>query len=82
MYFDGCFRCHDGKHFNEKGKAITNDCNACHTIIQQSGNMTQELKQVNLSGLDYVHPASVGNVIDQKCTDCHNKKDEPHEKKH
>jgi hypothetical protein len=26
----GCFRCHDGKHFNDKGEAIRLQCTLCH----------------------------------------------------
>lgn len=28
----GCFRCHDGKHLNERGEAIRLQCNLCHSI--------------------------------------------------
>ncbi len=28
----GCFRCHDGKHLNEKQEAIRLECNLCHSI--------------------------------------------------
>ncbi len=31
--FLGCFRCHDGNHASTDGRMITNDCNACHTIL-------------------------------------------------
>jgi len=31
----GCFRCHDGKHFNGKGEAISNTCNTCHVILAE-----------------------------------------------
>ena len=31
--FLGCFRCHDGNHASADGRTITNDCNACHTIL-------------------------------------------------
>ncbi len=31
--FLGCFRCHDGNHTSTDGRAIPNDCNACHTIL-------------------------------------------------
>ncbi len=30
----GCFRCHDGKHFNEADEAIRLECNLCHSIPQ------------------------------------------------
>jgi hypothetical protein len=28
----GCFRCHDGRHVSADGRAITRDCNSCHTV--------------------------------------------------
>jgi len=28
----GCFRCHDGKHFNEKGDVIRLQCTLCHGL--------------------------------------------------
>jgi len=31
--FPGCFRCHDGNHASADGRMITNDCNACHTLL-------------------------------------------------
>jgi hypothetical protein len=31
----GCFRCHDGNHFNEEGKVLTRDCTTCHTMPQR-----------------------------------------------
>jgi mono/diheme cytochrome c family protein len=30
--FPGCFRCHDGKHLNDKQEAIRLECNLCHSI--------------------------------------------------
>ncbi len=33
MEFIGCFRCHDGNHTSADGQTITNDCNACHTLL-------------------------------------------------
>ncbi len=32
--FPGCFRCHDGKHTNEKGEAIRLQCTLCHALPQ------------------------------------------------
>lgn len=31
----GCFRCHDGKHRNAAGKAITHDCKDCHVVLSE-----------------------------------------------
>ena len=30
----GCFRCHDGKHQNEKGQAVRLQCTLCHGVPQ------------------------------------------------
>ena len=32
--FPGCFRCHDGKHQNEKGEAVRLQCTLCHGVPQ------------------------------------------------
>jgi hypothetical protein len=31
--FPGCFRCHDGNHKSKSGAEITQDCNACHSLL-------------------------------------------------
>jgi len=31
--FPGCYRCHDGNHKSKSGKEITQDCNACHSLL-------------------------------------------------
>jgi hypothetical protein len=33
MSYPGCFRCHDGDHTSKDGKAITQDCSACHNLL-------------------------------------------------
>jgi nitrate/TMAO reductase-like tetraheme cytochrome c subunit len=33
MSYPGCFRCHDGDHAAKDGKAITQDCAACHNLL-------------------------------------------------
>lgn len=71
MYVLGCFRCHDGKHVDQTGKVLTNDCNACHTIIgQRIAGGTQES---SIEGLKYVHPVDVGkDWTVGPCAECHN----------
>ncbi len=32
----GCFRCHDGEHFNEKAEAVPQSCNLCHSVPVQA----------------------------------------------
>jgi hypothetical protein len=34
--FPGCFRCHDGKHVSEDGRAIRRDCEICHTMPESA----------------------------------------------
>jgi hypothetical protein len=31
--FPGCFRCHDDSHKSADGRVISQDCNACHTVL-------------------------------------------------
>ncbi len=68
-YAKGCYRCHDGEHFSDNGKKISNDCNICHLVIQQS---TDGLVQVNLNGLPFKHPVDIsGAEHNELCSDCH-----------
>lgn len=32
LYSPGCFRCHDGKHLNQRDEAVRLECNICHSI--------------------------------------------------
>jgi hypothetical protein len=34
----GCFRCHDGKHLNDRDQAIRLECNLCHSIPVVAGS--------------------------------------------
>jgi len=68
---DGCFRCHSGKHEDEKGQVISNDCNLCHTIIAQGTTDNMETTSYTKS-LEFVHPVDIGTVWkESKCTECH-----------
>jgi hypothetical protein len=69
MYAPGCFRCHNGKHFSEDGRMISNDCNICHTIIGQE-NQGEE-GRFSLTGLEFIHPVDIGDSWKDGCTDCH-----------
>ncbi len=40
----GCFRCHDGKHFNSRGEPISNKCNTCHVILAEDESDPEILK--------------------------------------
>lgn len=70
MTSPGCFRCHDGRHVDDTGRAIRKDCNVCHTIIAQ-GKGT-EVDAVSTGGLEFEHPEDVGNSWEvQRCDECH-----------
>ena len=69
-YAPGCFRCHDGKHYSDDGKVISNNCNICHIIIEQKTADGKDL--VSLKGLEFVHPVDLGTSLrDESCVDCH-----------
>jgi hypothetical protein len=46
--FLGCFRCHDESHKTAGGKTITQDCNACHTILAQDESNPKVLAELGL----------------------------------
>ena len=50
--FPGCFRCHDGKHFDAQGDAIPLQCTLCHDLPQVVGE----------NGLRTVQPTIVPDV--------------------
>ena len=43
----GCFRCHDGEHVSAAGVAITNECEACHTLLAVEEPDPEILKQLS-----------------------------------
>jgi hypothetical protein len=77
--FPGCFRCHDGKHVNEKGQAIRLQCTLCHDLPQVTVEGT--LKTVASTVAPGLTPPDTHNEanwmhdhrakIDSSCTMCH-----------
>ena len=71
--WDGCFRCHDGKHKAAGGKdpndktVIKADCKACHLILAQGDNAS--MNKLSATGLDFVHIDS--EYSDFSCAECH-----------
>jgi nitrate/TMAO reductase-like tetraheme cytochrome c subunit len=72
----GCFRCHDGKHVAASGakRAITNDCNTCHTILAQGAGA--ELAALIPEGAAFRHPSMDIGGMGLQCVDCHNGKNQ------
>ena len=66
--WDGCFRCHDGKHVTADKKTIkATDCKACHLILAQGG--PDQIEKMNSNGFDFMHIDS--EYSDFSCTECH-----------
>lgn len=67
--WNGCFRCHDGKHVAADGKLSikASDCRSCHLILAQGSG--EQLEQVNAKGHDFIHIDAP--FSDFSCTDCH-----------
>lgn len=70
LYYQGCFRCHDGKHVSEDGKVLSRDCNTCHTILAQQ--FENDTLRLSLGGIEYKHPVDIGDAWkEMNCSDCH-----------
>ncbi|MBK9153076.1 MAG: NapC/NirT family cytochrome c [Chloracidobacterium sp.] len=63
----GCFRCHDGRHFSREGKVIRNDCAICHTTIDQSFGGSTLIPENNV----FKHPVDLGDKNTYQCAACH-----------
>jgi hypothetical protein len=79
--FPGCFRCHDGKHMNEKGEAIRLQCTLCHALPKVVGENGVRTVQSTVSP-DLTPPSSHEEPnwmhnhrtqIDSSCAMCHGK---------
>jgi nitrate/TMAO reductase-like tetraheme cytochrome c subunit len=64
---EGCFRCHDGQHFSNDGKVIRNDCNICHTTLDQTFAGKTFVPPNN----QFQHPVNLGDRNTFQCAVCH-----------
>ena len=67
FYFQGCFRCHDGKHQSPDGRPIRSDCNVCHTVLDQTEGTTLTAAQNGA----FRHPVDLGDRSKFNCNVCH-----------
>ena len=66
--WNGCFRCHDGKHKSDEGKAMkATDCNSCHLIMAQGSDA--DMGKLNAKGYNFVHIDS--EYAEFSCAECH-----------
>jgi NapC/NirT cytochrome c family, N-terminal region len=78
---EGCFRCHDGKHLNEKGESIRLQCTLCHDLPKvtlESGKGT--VPSTVVAGVTPPSSHEEPNFmhehrfkVDESCTMCHGK---------
>ncbi|HZT59532.1 MAG TPA: cytochrome c3 family protein [Pyrinomonadaceae bacterium] len=67
FYSQGCFRCHDGQHKSSDGRVIRNDCNICHTTLDQTnGGVPVPVKDGT-----FQHPVELGGLTQLDCSACH-----------
>ncbi len=77
--FPGCFRCHDGKHMNEKGEAIRLQCTLCHALPQvEKDNGVHSVASTVTPGLTPPDSHNEPNwmrdhrsKVDSSCAMCH-----------
>jgi nitrate/TMAO reductase-like tetraheme cytochrome c subunit len=78
MYSAGCFRCHDGLHVDEQGRAISSDCTICHTFLNPVASGATQLEEGAFHhSMDLRLHQSLrcnqchtgGNLL--RCRDCH-----------
>jgi len=70
--FLGCYRCHNGNMASESGGIITQDCNACHVIIEQGPAGSMEFADDDQQGLVFDHPMDIGEAWrSMACSECH-----------
>jgi hypothetical protein len=47
--FNGCFRCHDYREGNVKGRSITQDCETCHKVLAEEEENPKALADLGLA---------------------------------
>jgi nitrate/TMAO reductase-like tetraheme cytochrome c subunit len=77
----GCFRCHDGKHLNDKDEAVRLECNICHSIPVVAGQ-EDFLTNIEISNgpepETHLNPNWISlhnQAIGPSCSNCHTTSD-------
>jgi len=67
----GCGRCHDGRHLDADSKPIRDDCNLCHTLIDQAEGEAA-FEPAVFQRREFVHPRNLGDIWKgYQCWECH-----------
>ena len=65
----GCFRCHEGKHVNQRGESISHECNVCHTFLNP---VEKEGEASYIQEGEFIHPFALeGTHAILRCDKCH-----------
>lgn len=65
----GCFRCHDGRHVDKNGNAISHACSTCHTFLNPQPH---EGDAVVIHEGEFIHPWKLEGAHAQlSCHQCH-----------
>lgn len=62
----GCFRCHDGRHVNDRGEAISSNCNVCHTFFNAVNGGNGALAEG-----EFIHSLTLAPHQNLRCDQCH-----------
>lgn len=62
----GCLRCHDGRHVDQNGHAVSSDCDICHTFLQPAAPNSEHL----IEG-PFEHTLSLALHKNLRCDQCH-----------
>lgn len=54
--FPGCFRCHDDSHASSDGRKVTQDCNACHSVLAVEEAAPEVLQELGMAPADSTTP--------------------------
>jgi nitrate/TMAO reductase-like tetraheme cytochrome c subunit len=81
--FAGCFRCHDGKHFDDQGEAIRLQCTLCHDLPQVTREKGKgSVPSTIVAGVSPPESHEAPNwmhdhrlSVDASCAACHGKTD-------
>jgi mono/diheme cytochrome c family protein len=73
----GCFRCHDGKHLNDRQEAVRLECNLCHSIPVVAG-AEDFVVDIEISRgrepQSHLNPNWIAlhrEIFDNTCANCH-----------
>ncbi|MFH0982759.1 MAG: NapC/NirT family cytochrome c, partial [Planctomycetota bacterium] len=65
----GCFRCHEGRHVNQRGELISHACDICHTFLNP---VAEEGKAEYIQRGEFIHSLKLdGPHATVRCDRCH-----------